>query len=66
MTSYVFGIYLVHNLFLDSFGIKIIENLKQYLPLTVLMLILILLTCIISFVIVWLIRRIKPIAKYIT
>lgn len=66
LTPYVFGIYLVHNLFLDSIGIAIIERFVQSLPLTLLMLILIIFTCIVSFIVVWLIRRIKPIAKYIT
>lgn len=66
LTPYAFGIYLVHNLFLDTFGIKIIEKFMEYLPLTSLMLILIPIDCIFSFVVVRLIRCIRPIAKYVT
>lgn len=66
LVPYVFGIYLVHNIFLDSVGIAIIEKYSSQIPLSVIMLILIPGTCVISLVTVWLIRLLKPIAKFIT
>ncbi len=66
LSPYVFGIYLVHNLFLDTLGIALIEKTQGPLPLTLIMFILTVATSIFSFAIVWLIRRIKPVAKYIT
>ena len=66
LSPYVFGVYLVHNLFLDTVGIALIEKTQGILPLTLTMFILTVATSIFSFAIVWLLRRIQCIAKYIT
>lgn len=66
LSAYAFGVYLVHNLILDSIGIWIIEHTLESIPLSVTMVFLILLTWIGSLLLVWLLRLVKPIAKYIT